>query len=352
MKNLRNTVATTLSALFLSTWAASAAITLLDPSYSVSVHHTHNVATSSIVSFDWDGSNNLHYQTSTSSFSFGGLYRWNGSTQSTLVAGNSDFSGYSVVRIDDSIFYNTSSSQDQKIFKCGPLSGAPVTSMISTATNNSLHARGLGELFITGAPNFGTNQIYYAALDGSGNFVASPFSLGVTSGSSGPLAFDSAGNLYYAPGFGDLKIYKYSAAEVAAAISDPVNSPLPSASSRLWRDYSTDYSTVSGGTGLAFDKNGDLLATLTDFSNPSFLVRFDIDLDGDYAGFHTILRSDERLGDVRFLDGTIYLARENTVLQVIPEPTGGWLILGGLVVIMLGRYPRHRPGFNLEVNQV
>ena len=323
-----------------------AAVSILDPAYSFSIYHTHSVASSAIVSFDWDSGGTAYYQASTASFTFGGLFTWNGLTQGTAVSGTSDFSGASAVRIGDNIYYNTSDFTDQKIWKYGPLSGSPAASNISTNANWGLFRRGAGEIFITGAPGFGTNEIFRATLDGSGDFASTPVSLGVTIGSSGPIAFDLSGNMYYAPGFGDLNIYKYTAADVAAAIADPVSNPLPAAASRLWYNYGTNaaFSTVSGGAGMAFDASGDLLLTLTDFVNPSQLVRFDVDGAGGFAGLDAILSSTDRLGDVRFRDSSIYVGNANTILQVVPEPgTFGLVVFGGLVAGWLHRRRTRRP---------
>ncbi len=315
-----------------------ATVSILDPGYSFSTYHTHSVATSAVVSFAWDASDAVYYQTATSAFAFGGLFRWNGVTQSTAVAGNSDFPGAGVIRIGDSIYFNTEDFTSQKVFKYGPLSGSPSATNISTGPSYDLFVRNPGEIFITGSIGFGTNQIYYATLDGAGDFTGAPVSLGLTIGSSGPIAFDLSGNMYYAPGFGDLSIYKYTAADVAAAIADPITNPLPAAASRLWRDYSADFAAVSGGTGMALDETGDLLLTLTDFSNPSYLVRFDVDAFGDYAGFDAILSSTDQLGDVRFKDGSIYLANANTILQVVPEPgTIGLVLMGCSALALLRR---------------
>lgn len=314
-----------------------AAISMLDPAYSFSVYHTHSVSTSAVVSFDWDADGTVYYQASTEFYEFGGLFTWNGVTQATAVSGSSDFSGASVVRIGDNIYYNAEDVANQKVFKYGPQSGVPSPSNISTAVNRGLYRRGDAEMFIAGAPGFGINRIYHVTLDGAGNFLGTPVSLGLTTGSSGPTAFDLSGNMYYAPGFGDLGIYKYTAADVAAAIADPLASPLPAAASRLWYDYSGDFA-VSGATGMTFDEFGNLLLTLTDFVNPSLLVRFDVDAGGDFNGFSAILSSTDRLGDVRFHDGAIYVGNADTIVQVVPEPgTAGLLVLGAAAVALLCR---------------
>lgn len=318
---------------------AHSAVSILDSAYSFSTYHTHSVATSSVVSFDWDTDESLYYQTFTASYNFGGLFRWDGLTQSTAVPGDSDFYGYSVVRIGNNLHYNTSSLSSQKVFKYQPRSTPPAAVLTSSANNSFLFGRQPGEMFITGAAGFGTNEIYHVFLNGAGDFLSTPISLGLTIGSSGPAAFDASGNMFYAPGFGDLNIYRYTAADVAAAIADPTSTPLPPAASRLWWNYSTVFPAVSGATGLAFDASGNLLVTLTDFSNPSYLVRANADGSGNLSSFSALLSSTDQLFEVRVKDDSIYVANRDTILQVVPEPSTFGLLLFGAVVLawMRGR---------------
>lgn len=323
-----------------------ASVSILDPDYSFSAYHAHPDAGSEISSFAWDSGGSLYYQVSTS-WSFGGLFKWDGATLGTLVSADfSLFTGASVISVGDNIYYNTSDfSNTQNVMKYGPLSGAASSSLVSTSPNWGIYSRGAGEMFMTGAVGFGTNEIFYGTLDGTGNFVSSPFSLGETIGASGPIAFDLAGNMYYAPGYGDLNIYKYTAADVAAAIADPANTPLPPAESRLWYNYSADFANVGGGTGMAVDDAGNLLVTLTDFTNPSYLVQFDVDEFGEFDKLDAILESTGRLGDVRFHDGAIYLGSDNEILKIdaVPEPgTFGLLVMGGVAILAFAWSRRRR----------
>lgn len=309
------------------------AVSILDPAYSFSNYHTDSEPTSSVVAFDWELEGALYYQTFTTSYNFGGLFKWNGLTQTTAVPGDSDFYGYSVLRVDGQLYYNTSTSSSQKISRYDPLNTPLSPVQVSAANNSFLFSRQPGEIFITGAEGFGTNQNYRAQLDAAGDFLSAPISLGLTIGNSGPGRFDASGNMFYAPGFGDLSIYRYTAADVAAAIDDPAANPLPPAASRLWWNYGTDFPAVSGATGLAFDASGNLLVTLTDFSNPSYLVLANVDGSGSFSSFSPLLSSTEQLFAVQFKDDAIYVANSNTILQVVPEPsTCGLLLLGGVVL--------------------
>ena len=307
-------------------------------------YYSHSNSSSNLISFDWDSSNNLYYETDDGYAGFGGFYSYNGTSQTTIVGdAGDDWAGASVVTIGDYVYFNSSdSSNNQHIWKYGPLSGSAAAQVTSTAANFGLYQNN-ADLYIAGAIGWGTNHIYQSSLDASGNLNSDPpIDLGVTSGSSGPIAFDAAGNMYYAPGYGDQSIYKWSAAEVAAAIADPISNPLASAASRLWYDYSEEFSTVSGGTGMAFDPNGDLFITLTDYSNPSLLVRLDVDELGAYGEYEKILESTDRLGDLRVKDGELYVANDNSIYQLsqVPEPSSFVLLASVLGLAQLARRRR------------
>jgi hypothetical protein len=342
MNKVRFVVATSLVAFALAAVVPASAANLIEPGYGTSVYLTHSVSSESITSFDWSLSGaTTYYQTSTSSYNFGGLFTWINDVQSTAVAGNADYSGASVVRIDDNIYYNTSST-GYKIWKHDPSIGATGATQVSMAPNWGLFRRKAGEMFITGTPNFSSpNEVFRAALTTAGNFESPPVSLGTTIGSSGPLAFDTLGNMFYAPGYGDKSIYRYTAADVNNSVADPTNTPLPSPAERLWWDYSSSFSNSSGATGLAVDDIGNLYITLTDFSSPSFLVKASANGTSGFANYHTILSSTRGLGDVRLRDGSIYLAEGNEILQVVPEPQTVSLVLLGGAALLWFRHRRH-----------
>jgi hypothetical protein len=321
---------------FLAVTPVWADLTSLTPGYGLTEYYGHTNS-DVIVSYDWDGSGNLYYQASTAFYNFGGLYSSNGVSTTEVVAGNSDFSGASVVRVGNFIYYNTNDFTEQKIYRYGPTTGSPTLTLASTASNYSLHSVN-GGLYLTGAPGFGTNHIYSSGIDSNGALLNDPpIDLGETFGGSGPLAFDAVGNMYYAPGFGDLTIYKWAAADVAAALS---GTALPQGSEQIWRDYGTDFSSVSGGTSMVFDAEGDLWLSLTSFSDSSLVVEFDVDGSGDYAGAEALFSTTDRLGELRQKDGAIYLSNDNKIYQVVPEPGTYALMALGLCLLVGARFRR------------
>lgn len=319
-----------------------AQLTAVNPSYSAAPYFTHSSA-DSVVSYDWAVDGNIYYQTSTSGFNFGGFYRDSGGTSTQVVAGSSSlFSGASVVSIGQYVYYNNSnSSGTQNIFKYGPVGGAAVAALASTTPNYGLYGNA-GRLFITGTPDFVNNQIYYSNLGSNGSLLNNPAtSLGSQPGSSGPLAFDRAGNLFYAPGYGNLSIYRFSAAEVGAAVANPAASPL-NAAGHVFLDYGSLYdpNVYSGGTSMLLDQSGALLLTLTSFSDPSLLVRFGVAANGTYDGTHDTLFQDAgQLGELRLHDGGLYLSAGNQIFSIVPEPSSVWLLAlaAGLVAALRRR---------------
>ncbi|MDB6154699.1 MAG: cell surface protein [Chthoniobacteraceae bacterium] len=306
--------------------------------YATALFYTHP-NNDLLASYDWDKSGNIYYQTSVES-AFGGFYCFRGGSTSLLVSGNPVlFAGASVAGIGNFVYFNNSDfAGRQLIYKFGPLDSAATVTQISMAPNYGLYGHD-GDLFITGGVDSGANGIYQSALNISGNLVSNPpISLGATSGgASGPLAFDAAGNLFYAPGYGDKSIYRWTAAQVGSAVLDPLNAAL-GISGQHWVDYSALYPLQTGATSMLVQSDGDLLVTITDFTNLSYLARFGTALDGSYGGIHeNILTDSSLLGQLREYAGGLYVSSNNSIYQIIPEPGACWLLFFGIVALFLRR---------------
>lgn len=316
--------------------ASFGAITYSNGFSSVAAYtHTNS---DSVVSFDWSGTGQLFYMTS-SGYPDINVWRDNGGSPQAVYSEPSNYAGASVTAIGNYIYFNDSTGGGtQNIWKFGPTNGSPATSLISTAANSTIAGHN-GDMFITGDGNGNfVNEHFYTALDGNGDLTGSIVNLGENFGSSGPIVFDALGDMYYAPGFGDKSIYKWTAAQVADAVAG--TSTLPT-SGVLWYDYSADFADQSGATGMAMDADGNLVVSITDFVNDSVLVQFGVDGIGDFDGGLTLmLSSNTRLGDVRNYNGDVYVSADNAVLQIIPEPGSTGLIFGllaGLSVMAIRR---------------
>lgn len=321
MKLSIHTFAVAIAASFLGLSSATAALTF-GAGYGGTAWHTA-AGGDGIISFDWGSDNALYYMTSTPSFSAGGVYRHDGVNTTTIMAGNSSlFAGASLVSIGGSIYFNDSTfSNVQRVHQYAIGSGSTTTSIL---TNYSLGTNG-SDLFIAGGEFSGTRLTWHP--DGPSGAT---IDLGSVAGASGPLTFDASGNLYYAPGYGDLKIYSWTASEVASAMSG--GTPL-SATGNVWVDYTSAFSTAGGATSMAIDESGNVIVTITNFTDPSALVKFSADGSGSYE---TIATSTDRLGEVRLHDGKIYLAEGGSIVEIIPEPSSfllSFMACGAFVMV-------------------
>ncbi|RYD39646.1 MAG: PEP-CTERM sorting domain-containing protein, partial [Verrucomicrobiaceae bacterium] len=114
-------------------------------------------------------------------------------------------------------------------------------------------------------------------------------------------------------------IYRFTSAEVAAALIGAPGSGL-SATGHEWLDYSALY--AGGASSMLVDANGVLIVSFTEFNSSSSLVGFEVDGNGDYNGNDSlILTSDGRLGEIRFHNGELYVADENFIYRLVPEPS-------------------------------
>jgi hypothetical protein len=179
------------------------------------------------------------------------------------------------------------------------------------------------DLWAAGAPvlDFGENHshIYYGSLDfddtdtGSGSIDDRMIDLGLVGGGSGPLAFDSAGNLYYAQGYNwpfesDAYIYRFSAAEVADAMEDPENNPLEITDAHLFETIIFDgwIQGFLGASSMFFNNKAGLVLTATTAHGPSELRRYAINPDGTSGDYTVLAASTGRMSETRCHKGKIY----------------------------------------------
>ncbi|MEM7680866.1 MAG: PEP-CTERM sorting domain-containing protein [Planctomycetota bacterium] len=203
-------------------------------------------------------------------------------------------------------------------------SGGPVSIQTDLSAVSSF--TGFGDrMFVSGFA--GDSSLLAGDIDPADGSVGAlaQITSGALTGFSGPIAFDAVGNLFFAPGFGDRSIYRWTAGEVAAAIADPIGSGLTEAGA-LWADYNglPVLGNLDGATGLAVTAEGDVVATLNSFVDPAQVVLFESDVSGGFVTTQRLASSAGRLGSVRLdpLSDDLLFNDPDAVfrLTVVPEP--------------------------------
>ncbi len=277
-----------------------------------------------LVSFDWDAAGNLYYSTGDEFWDVGlALYKFDGARSSRLYSDDNAFAGSHVTAIAGFIYFNDGGTYDRwtcDYFRYDPAAPAAPVNLgvlsdiwgLATWNGSDIWAAG-------GFPA----SIYRSALQPNGDLISNPLiNLGsVGSAASGPLAFDAEGNLFYAEGYvseGHPNIYRWSAAEVAAALADPEGAPL-NVAGHVWATLTTG----DGVTGMVVDSLGHLVLAATSFVDPSELQRLLANNSGEYAGFEVLARSDARMEMVRIRAGQVYVSTGDGIFKVKPLQTHG-----------------------------
>ncbi len=295
--------------LFLSLMASNslAAIT----SGNVLTYYQNPFVGKNVASFNWSSGGDLYWMEGDNNFAQDlKVHKFDGNTLSAIYTAAS-YSGTWVLSDGDNIYFDDGSLT--ALFKYDSIGGGAATQVFqqSNAWGYTIHNNGL---FIAGADVNWDAKLYYSALDGNGDLTGPLVDLGFMGSPSGPIAFDAAGNLYYASGYSAGKIHKYSAAEVALAIA---GTPLTDPAGHEIIDFNSF--GHAGATGMEFDSNGHLVVTLTSFGAPSDLVTFYMDDSGDYLGTAEITaQSSNRMTSVRLYQGQTYFSDQDGIYQVIP----------------------------------
>ncbi len=305
--------------------------------YQSAPYYTNPHPDAAIVSFDWDDSSNLYYSTRSPVWDLGfAVYRSGGAAPEILHQDTNVFSGSRVTAIGGMIYFNDGGNYEQwnyNYFRYNPASAEAPTNLDLATDLWGLETRDGSDFWAAGGANA---AIYHSALDANGDLVNNPpVNLGSIGQSSGPLAFDAAGNLYYAEGYNTAgsAVYRWSAAEVAAALADPAGAPLQP-DGHIWSVLASG----DGSTGIQADPDGHVLAAATSFAAPSELHRLLI-LNGVFIGYEVVARADERLETVRLRGGAIYASTAEGVFSINAAQTlrliaqagqGGALTLIGL----------------------
>ncbi len=273
-----------------------------------------------LVSFDWDGEGALHYTVGDPNW---GLkleaYKHTDAGEIPVHQSSSVWAGSRIACIGDRMYFNDGGDfmrSDFNYYLYDPANPGSVESLLEAPYGASLwgiDSRHSGEFFASGAAAaWGPAALFFSPLTASGALAsAPPILFGQIGESPGPMAFDSQGNLYYAPGYaysGTAPLYRWSAAEVAAALADPVGAAL-SPSGREWAVLPAPY---DGATGMATDNQGNVYVSATAWGAPSQLILFKADsgetlVAAEYGG---------RLETVRFRDHGVYVSCADGVFHM------------------------------------
>lgn len=287
--------------------------------YKTEIYYDLEDENAALVSFDWDTNGNLYYSTGSPFWDLGfGVYRFDGTTSQCLYYDTNCFAGSRVTAIGDMIYFNDGGNYnvfDFNYFRYNPASAEAPTNLFVSTNLWGLDTRNENDFWASGGAN---GSIYYSELDADGDLINTPpINLGTIGNASGPLAFNAAGDLYYAEGYNTAgsTVYRWSAAEVAAAIADPNRAPLrPSGHSFAVLQ------TGDGSTGLQIDPEGHVLITATSFAAPSELQRL-LMLNGAYVGYEVVARSNSRFETLRMLNDKIYLNTGRAIFTIEADKT-------------------------------
>ncbi len=296
----------------------------------------------SINAFAYTPTGTLYYETS----SGGGFALYQGGNPTAITSATGSYPGSGMVYSGGYLFLNDGNNN---IYAYNTAGGSFSSTPIANIPNYSM-AVNSGKLYLNG---FGsTNQIAVSGISG-GTLTSSGTTIETDGNYPGALAFDANGNLYYASGGATTPdsttfvIYKWTAGEVANALSNPTGDPLTLSGSNAWFDYSLTYNltgTYAGATGLAVDGN-QLVFTLSNFGNPSTLIGVDINSDGS-AGSSDTLATDTGasgfLSQVQVNNGVLYVSDGDQIFEVqaVPEPSIYALVALGLIGLGFVHYRR------------
>ncbi len=267
-----------------------------------------------LVSFDWDSTGALYYTTGAPNFGLGlNVYRNVGGSTTAVYPSPSVFAGSRITAVGPFVFFNDGGDFVRYTYNYFAYNvaqgGAPFLAYDSSAQPLSLwgiDTRDGAQFFASGAVGFGPSSIYYMPTPADG-VLNGLVSLGEIGESSGPVAFDSAGNLFYAHGYsfsGQAKIFRWTAAELAAAIANPVLAPLAPAN----HEWAAIPASFTGAVGMIVDAGGNVYVTANAFGSPGELLLYRPAVAGSTPAPLSLARYPERLETLRLRDGKIHMS--------------------------------------------
>lgn len=276
----------------------------------VDIYYQNPYAGKLISSFDWAANGDLYWMEGDAYWAQDMKVHQYAAGNLSLIHSAQSFAGGWVLSYGDNIYfddgseyalykYNTATSELQQVLQQ------------QNAWGYTIHD---GGLFISGADQNWSARLFYVELDANGDLTGPVIDLGAMGSPSGPIAFDSEGNLFYASGYSSGLIYKFPQVEVDAAIN---GTPLSQPENRVFIDFNAF--GYDGATGMDFDSQGNLLVTLTSFVSPSSLVKFYLDENGNSGLSEVAAVSDGRMMTVRNYQGDIYFNDSDGIYRLISD---------------------------------
>lgn len=300
-----------------------------------------------LVSFDWDDAGRLHYSVGDPHYGLKlEVNRVAAEGVERIYEKNDVWVGSRVTVIGRKVYFNDGGDLTRSMynyFMYDAAHPAEVEALLAAPYGAGLWGlakRSDNEFFASGDDGmWGPASIYYSLLDDDGYLESvPPLNIGIIGESPGPLAFDAAGNLYYVPGYvfaGEPNIYRWNAAEVNAALANPVAAAL-SPDGAAWATLPGH----SGATGMTTDAEGNVFLTATTFGMPSELLAY----AADDAKMVQAAVYEGRLETVRFRDDAVYVSCADGVFRIpllqtlrnLPEEqTSIWAAPGETVILTL-----------------
>jgi hypothetical protein len=151
-------------------------------------------------------------------------------------------------------------------------------------------------------------HIYYSSLENGDLMPVIDLGFASYASGSGPVAFDEDGNLYLADGgYGPTYIWRFTKAEVLAAMADPATNPLHPDNAYQF-DTLQIPGVIRGASSMFIDEILGMVLTATNVHDPSELRQYAINPDGTNGGYEVLATSDSRMAETRFENGEIYVS--------------------------------------------
>ncbi len=276
----------------------------------------------SLVSFDWDSAGALYYMTGDPNWGLKlNVYRNLNGNETAIYQSASVFPGSRVTAVGPFVYFNDGGDYGRYTFSYFSYDsvhgGAPTLSYDSSVQPLSLWGIDTGngsQFFASGAVGFGPSSIFYSPAPANG-ILSNLVNLGQVGESSGPVALDAAGDLFYAHGYvssGPAKIFRWTAAELAGAIGNPVLAPLNPAN----HEWASLPATFTGANGMVIDSSGNVFVAANAYGSPGELLLYRPGVPGSSPTPAPLASYSGALETLRLRGGSLYMCCGAGIFQM------------------------------------